>query len=235
MNIADRIREERKAKGMTQEELADRLGVSRQTIYKWENEMSYPDITNINNLCDIFDVTSDYLIRGIEDKKQARQIDAMIFAIIALGIDILALIIMTIKASMYPIGVSVLIRLPYIVPFVISHIIYLVGTRIADKKTVINAKKIYYTISVWIYFYWLYIIIYGFLCSDVVYSMTTGIDVNNIIPVFPDIPDQHNARWLAFRDMIVTYTNGFYIAYFGSCIISMIVVYRDKIRSLFKR
>lgn len=66
MNIADRIRELRKSKGISQEELAEKLGVSRQAISKWESEQSIPDIDKILLLSDYFEVSTDYLLKGIE-------------------------------------------------------------------------------------------------------------------------------------------------------------------------
>ena len=66
MTIADRIQNLRKSKGMSQEELADAAGVSRQAVSKWESEQSTPDIDKVIILSEIFDVTTDYLLRGIE-------------------------------------------------------------------------------------------------------------------------------------------------------------------------
>ena len=66
MTIADRIQTLRKSKGMSQEELADAAGVSRQAVSKWESEQSIPDIDKIVTLSEIFDVTTDYLLKGIE-------------------------------------------------------------------------------------------------------------------------------------------------------------------------
>ena len=66
MTMADRIQTLRKSKGMSQEELADAAGVSRQAVSKWESEQSVPDIDKIVILSEIFDVTTDYLLKGIE-------------------------------------------------------------------------------------------------------------------------------------------------------------------------
>lgn len=66
MNIADRIRELRKNKGLSQEELAEQLGVSRQAISKWESEQSVPDIEKIILISDYFEVSTDYVLKGIE-------------------------------------------------------------------------------------------------------------------------------------------------------------------------
>lgn len=66
MNMADRIQYLRKAKGLSQEELADRVGVSRQAVSKWESGQSTPDLEKIIILSDIFGVTTDYILKGIE-------------------------------------------------------------------------------------------------------------------------------------------------------------------------
>lgn len=71
MTIADRIQSLRKSKGMSQEELADAVGVSRQAVSKWESEQSVPDLEKVVILSDIFDVTTDYLLKGIEPVREA--------------------------------------------------------------------------------------------------------------------------------------------------------------------
>lgn len=66
MNIADRIQNLRKAKGISQEELADKAGVSRQAVSKWESGQSVPDLDKVISMSEYFDVTTDYILRGIE-------------------------------------------------------------------------------------------------------------------------------------------------------------------------
>ena len=73
MNMADRIQYLRKTNGISQEELADKLGVSRQAVSKWESEQSLPDLGKIITMSDYFKVTTDYILKGIEpvaDKEQ---------------------------------------------------------------------------------------------------------------------------------------------------------------------
>ena len=65
MNIADRIQYLRKQKGYSQEELADKVGVSRQAVSKWESEQSMPDLEKIIVMSDLFEVTTDYILKGI--------------------------------------------------------------------------------------------------------------------------------------------------------------------------
>lgn len=59
MILADKIIEERKRIGLSQEELAEKLNVSRQSVSKWEGAQSIPDINRIIMLAEIFGVTTD--------------------------------------------------------------------------------------------------------------------------------------------------------------------------------
>ena len=61
MKINEKIRQMRKNSGLTQEQLAGRLGVSAQSISKWENEVSMPDITLLPLIAEIFGITIDEL------------------------------------------------------------------------------------------------------------------------------------------------------------------------------
>lgn len=63
MILADKITEERKKNGWSQEELADKLGVSRQAVSKWESAGSTPDLQRVIQLAQLFDVSTDYLLR----------------------------------------------------------------------------------------------------------------------------------------------------------------------------
>ena len=62
MNIADRIQTLRKSRGISQEELADKIGVSRQAVSKWESDQCCPDISLLPLLADIFGITIDELL-----------------------------------------------------------------------------------------------------------------------------------------------------------------------------
>ena len=63
MILADRIVELRKKKGWSQEELAEMIDVTRQSVSKWESGQSLPDLDKILKLADIFGVSTDYLLK----------------------------------------------------------------------------------------------------------------------------------------------------------------------------
>lgn len=93
MNIADRIQSLRRSRGISQEQLADALGVSRQAVSKWEAEQSSPDLERIIAMAEYFDVTTDYILRGIEPVKSAtRGLNASTAAVIATVLNAAGLI-----------------------------------------------------------------------------------------------------------------------------------------------
>lgn len=70
MILADKIIEERKKNGWSQEELANKLGVSRQAVSKWESAGSIPDLQRILQMSELFGVTTDYLLKDeIEEER----------------------------------------------------------------------------------------------------------------------------------------------------------------------
>ncbi len=64
MEIGKRIREHRAELGLSQDDLAARVYVSRQTISSWENDKTYPDVQSLLILSDVFGATVDSLIKG---------------------------------------------------------------------------------------------------------------------------------------------------------------------------
>lgn len=62
MNIGEKLKEGRKKAGLSQEQLAEKLCVSRQAITKWESNRGIPDVSNIKNIAKLFGVSIDYLL-----------------------------------------------------------------------------------------------------------------------------------------------------------------------------
>ncbi len=66
MDFPEKLLTLRKAKDLTQEQLAEKLGVSRQSVSKWESGQATPELEKIVSLSAIFDVTTDYLLKSSE-------------------------------------------------------------------------------------------------------------------------------------------------------------------------
>lgn len=66
MEIGKKLKEARMQSGMTQENVAEKINVSRQTISNWENERSYPDIISVIELSSLYSVSLDVLLKGDE-------------------------------------------------------------------------------------------------------------------------------------------------------------------------
>ena len=68
--IGDRIKKKRKEVGMTQLELANKLNVTDRAVSKWEQNEGNPDISILPRIADLFNITLDYLMTGVEPKKE---------------------------------------------------------------------------------------------------------------------------------------------------------------------
>lgn len=73
MDIGSKLKNARSEAKFTQEEIAEKLGVSRQTISNWENSKSYPDIISVIKLSDIYSITLDALLK--EDENMIKHLD----------------------------------------------------------------------------------------------------------------------------------------------------------------
>ena len=87
----------RKEKGMTQLELAEKMGVTDKAVSKWERDLSYPDLNSIPKLAEIFGVSVEYLMQNrLESQREEKK-------------DITPLVHMILKAIALAMGVSVVV------------------------------------------------------------------------------------------------------------------------------
>ena len=114
MAIGNRLYNLRKEKNISQEELANALDVSRQTISKWETGESTPDFNKICPLCEYFGITSDELLSGkqniIEAKKEDKKAKFARNLAISVGLYIFSLVAIILCAALFDqpiIGVSI--------------------------------------------------------------------------------------------------------------------------------
>ncbi|WP_422803999.1 helix-turn-helix domain-containing protein [Streptococcus sp. FT1-106] len=64
MNVGQKLQMARNKQGLTQEQIAQQLQVSRQTISNWENNKSYPDIVSLITLSELYQISLDQLLKG---------------------------------------------------------------------------------------------------------------------------------------------------------------------------
>jgi transcriptional regulator with XRE-family HTH domain len=141
MEFGNRIKELRKAQNINQDELAEKLFVSRQTISNWENDKSYPDIQSVLLLSEIFNVSVDQLLKGdvekmeriITEQTQA-DINKMNTYAIGMLISIVALLIST-PVLAFTIGFCFFI--PFVVLFACTMYF---ATRIEKCKKAYNVQ-----------------------------------------------------------------------------------------------
>ena len=146
MNIADRIQQLRKSKGISQEELANSIGVSRQAVSKWESAQSVPDIEKIILLSDYFETTTDFLLKGIAPALvPEKRYSAMMFALIGTVLNAIGLVSSIViwieQQRAYAVGLGFAVML-------IGTGIFLMG-QFLDTRDKQKAKRFFLLPGVW--------------------------------------------------------------------------------------
>lgn len=139
----------RKNKGITQEELADRIGVSRQAVSKWESEQSTPDIEKIIILSDFFEVTTDYLMKGIEPKPEETENkpDANLFFIAGTAMNLLGLLAAIVVWMEYQVTYAVGVGVSF---QVLGCMIFAIGQTLGENRTRKRARKRFWLVNIWV-------------------------------------------------------------------------------------
>ena len=114
-SIGEIIASLRKQKGMTQNELAEKMNVTDKAVSKWERDLSYPDINTISKLADILDVSVEELLKAKKKEDSNTKIKDLINLILkavalAMGIAVVVLNILNqidIKSSIIMLGIGI--------------------------------------------------------------------------------------------------------------------------------
>ena len=204
MNIADRIQLLRKAKGISQEVLADEIGVSRQAVSKWESEQSMPDLEKIILLSDYFETTTDYLLKGVEPIKESeKKWNALWFTIAGTILNIVGLILAIVIwleiQRIYTVGIGLTLML-------LGTGIFLTG-QILDGNHKIKAKRLFLQINIWIL---------TFIPLSCGFNILDGL-LGGFSGLIAPLPMLGNS--------FVTFVS-FWIFYFALCIVMELVVIR---------
>lgn len=107
MTIGEKILKLRKARGWSQEELAERIGVTRQAVSRWESDSAKPDADKIIAVCDLFGISADYLLRDLggssddtlHPSQPARKKEILWPAWIMIAFGVVSLFVLRILAS----------------------------------------------------------------------------------------------------------------------------------------
>ncbi len=107
MEIGKKLKETRRKVDLSQEQVAEKLFISRQTISNWENERSYPDIISIIKLSDLYEISLDELLKG--DQKMMEHLEECTNVVEsnkkligAMILNILLFLIMLLMATLMP-------------------------------------------------------------------------------------------------------------------------------------
>ena len=160
MDIAHRIQGLRKKEAISQEELAEKIGVSRQTISKWESGQSVPDIDKVILLSEYFSVTTDYLLKGINVKSDQKIRTAVSYTNISTTINLLGLLTSVMLWKQWQTPLATLIGLFLIVAGTVGFIIIMEGTQLGDK---VSAQKLFWLINEWILLFVVMSLLYSIL------------------------------------------------------------------------
>ena len=205
MNMADRIQYLRKNKGISQEELADKVGVSRQAVSKWESEQSTPDIEKVILLSDYFEVTTDYLLKGIEPVSEniPRKSDARIFSLVASVINFIGLVVAIMIWIEKQTSSSVAVGL---ILMAVGIMIFVMGQFLGENKE--QSSRWFWIVNVWI------LVLIPISC---IFNIFQGI-LFRYSWMFSPLPDLGNSIGLYLL---------FWVFYFVFCIVVDLIIFKS--------
>ena len=152
MDISNQIKTRREAMGLSQEQLAEKLYVSRQTISNWERDKTYPDVQSLLMLSILFDTSIDTLVKGdvtvmeeaVERDRKRMGAQMQWLAVLMLGLLALTLVLMLTPAfdwmeSIWGTKVSYAIA---VLPAVAGLVVAAVIDNIKRKNDLVTYKEI---------------------------------------------------------------------------------------------
>ena len=77
MSLGERLYELRKKKGLSQEEVAEKLNVTRQSVSKWETDESKPDFDKIVPICELYEISTNELLNGTKEEKEEKEVEVI--------------------------------------------------------------------------------------------------------------------------------------------------------------
>ena len=160
MKLHEKILFLRKSRGMTQEELADHLDISRQAVSRWESGTAMPDAGNVVQLAKLFAVTTDYLLREDYEnevdaprEQEVPREDPQMALTVLTGLEVMAVLLQGVSAFLLQNPVfTVLAMLPFVAVVTGFELGWRKRADRADEKA--RACRVrFYQITVWLGLY----------------------------------------------------------------------------------
>ena len=142
MNLGEKIHHHRKQRGMSQEELAAQITVSRQAISKWELGESIPDTENVVQLCKLFGISADYLlndeiesdidipvVRDNRDKLKKKYNLILLYVVMGLFLAFLGILALTLNARF-----AAILGVLFIIFFGIGFLVIILLRKYSKRK-----------------------------------------------------------------------------------------------------
>lgn len=145
--LGQRLQQLRKAKGFSQEELADRVGVSRQAVSKWEGGQTAPDLERLLALSKQLDVTTDYLLTGQHPAAREQGPDAALFAVVATGSIVAGLLAAAMLWYEKQTAIATAIGL---LLMVMGCVVYAIGMTMGEPASRPRAKRRFWAVNLWL-------------------------------------------------------------------------------------
>lgn len=171
MNIGEKLYELRTGKNMSQETLAELVGVSRQSVSKWETDQSVPELEKLFRLCDIFDVTLDELTGRKEAKRGddvADEVKKIVNPIMnAIVPKIVGAVLLLLSALIF---IVLCISLTYLEAAIIALPFFVGGI-----VCLLCKGRILLSYSVFLYFYFTSMYLFGYVVDPSDPSLIVGV------------------------------------------------------------
>lgn len=135
MEIGKKLKTARTAAGLTQEQVAQQLFVSRQTVSNWENERTYPDIVSVIRLSDLYSISLDELLKGdtemLEHFKESTDIvQSNRRLVLAVALNIIVLLACLTAAAFLPESILFIVCVFCLAVVSVAYLLYQIVKRI---------------------------------------------------------------------------------------------------------
>ncbi len=145
--LGQRLQQLRKAKGFSQEELAGRVGVSRQAVSKWEGGQTAPDLERLLALSKQLDGTTDYLLTGQHPAAREQGPDAALFSVVATGSTVAGLLAAAMLWYEKQTAIATAIGL---LLMVMGCVVYAIGMTMGEPASRPRAKRRFWAVNLWL-------------------------------------------------------------------------------------